>query len=57
MAVHYNPKDFSVSKHVKGLKCNFTPTGQRRGMGDRSISRPFFDGCKIEEAPKYDKLE
>lgn len=52
-----HPEDFDVRKHVKGLKCNFTPAGHRRGMGDHSIARPFFDGCHIEETPKYEKPE
>ena len=43
------PEDFNVRKHIKGMKCNFTPTGHRRGLGDRTISRPFFDGCDVKE--------
>lgn len=44
-----HPDDFNERKHIKGMKCNFTPSGHRRGLGDRTISRPFFDGCDIQE--------
>lgn len=43
-----HPEDFDVKKHVKGLKCNFTPAGRRRGKGDHTISRAFFDGCSVK---------
>jgi predicted histone-like DNA-binding protein len=52
-----DPEEFDVRKHMKGLKCNFTPAGHRVGMGDRRVRRWFFDGCTIEEAPKYKKPE
>ncbi len=45
-----HPDDFNVRKHITGMKCNFTPTGHRRGLGDRTITRPFFEGCNVQEA-------
>lgn len=49
------PEEFSPDEHVKGLHCNFTPAGRRRGMGDGTISRRFYEGCEVKEAPLYDK--
>jgi len=47
------PEQFSERDHIRGFRCNFSPTGERRGNGDRTIRHPMTDGCQVRQLPRY----
>ncbi|MBR1463240.1 MAG: hypothetical protein IJ604_07690 [Prevotella sp.] len=42
-----SPLDFT-KRNIKGVRCNYTPYGYRRGNGDRTIQRDFFKNVDFE---------
>ena len=54
MSTGADSEDHFSPHNIKGLRCNFTPAGRRRGNGDHSIQRDFFEGCEIKEWKEND---
>ena len=42
-----SPLEFT-KRNIKGVRCNYTPYGWRRGKGDRTIQRDFFENVDFE---------
>lgn len=57
-----SPEEFRVDRHIKGYKCNYTPTGKRIALDSRLadefgrknyVERSLLQGCKAVR-DKYD---
>ena len=48
-------KDYSVAKHVKGLRVNFLPETKTDNNGNRK--QALLSGAKVQEAPKNDLVK
>ena len=48
-----SPKEFSISEHVRKVKCNFVPAG-RRGVNNEITSKALLDGVEVDMQPYYD---
>lgn len=42
------PADFNTQRHIHGFTCHYTPCGHRSRIEDRTLVRPFTEGCKAE---------
>lgn len=46
------PEDFSIQKNIKGVKCNFTPSG-RRETKNGMLRKTFCDKAEVKFTPEY----
>lgn len=47
-----HPRDFSIKKNVRSVKCNFVPAGHRDSQ-DHTLRKTFLANTEVKMLPKY----
>jgi predicted histone-like DNA-binding protein len=48
-----HPEDFSIRDNIKGVKCNFRPSGHRATQNG-TLRKTFCDNAEVKFTPEYD---